>query len=111
MVSDRARLERVFDLSVSLALAFGVGLFLAIFVDLYTLSVAMVGQHPNHPWNTIKTVVFIGLLSSPTIFLAALWPIHLRQKRSGKRVFGWLPFVALASAVWMWFVYSALQGL
>lgn len=110
-MSDRQRLGRVLDLFVSLALAFGVVLLFAIFGDSLTPPAGTVGQHPNHPWNAIKAVAFIGLLSSPTIFLAVLWPIHLRQKRRGERVFGWLPFVALASAVWMWFVYSALLGL
>lgn len=111
MLSDSPRLGRVLDLSVSIVLAFGVVLLFAIFGDLLTPPAGTAGQNPNFPWNAIGAFAFIGVLSSPIIFSAVLWPIHLRRKRRGERVFGWLPFVPLASTVWMWFVYSALQGL
>nr|WP_317055061.1 hypothetical protein [Roseovarius sp. W115] len=59
----------------------------------------------------LEAALFIALLSSPTICCAIVWPVYLRQKRNGLPVFGWLPFLVLASSVWMYLVFESLGRL
>ena len=98
------------DVVATLALAASVVLLMVLFTDLFVPPPHTVGSHPRHLAVLAEAGAFLGLLSMPTICCAIAWPIHVRQKRRGERVFGWLRFVVLASAAWAWFVFAAVTN-
>ncbi|MEQ5872666.1 hypothetical protein J4E08_22665 [Sagittula sp. NFXS13] len=106
-----SRIGAILDVAISMALAASVVLVMLVFADLFTPPSGTVGTYPNYLTNLTKAALFQGLLFSPTISCAIAWPIHICQKRRGQRVFVWLRFVVLASAVWAWFVFTALSDL
>ena len=105
-----SRVGTFLDVAATVALAMSVGLLLVLFADLLTPAPDTTGSHPGSPSALAKAAIFPGLLSTPTIWCAIAWPIHVRQTLRGESVFGWLRFVVLASAVWMWFVFLAVTG-
>ncbi len=106
-----SRVGAILDVAATVALAASVVLLMVIFADLFTPPSGTVGAHPNFLKASTEAVFFLGLLFIPTIGCALAWPIHVRKKRRGQPVFAWLRFVVLASAVWAWFVFAALNGL
>ena len=107
-MTSQPRFGKILDIFVSLALTASILLLLAIVVDLFTPPDGTIGQNPG---SATKALTFIGILSIPTLAFAALWPIHLRQKRRGERVNGRVPFYTVASSAWICAVYLALQNL
>ena len=98
-------------MAVSVALAVSVGMLLLLFADLFSVASEAVGSDPDL-WSALASAaMFLGLLAMPTVWSVIVWPIHLRQKRRGEKVFGWLRFVVLASSLWMVLVYVAIQRL
>ena len=104
----KSRVQTFLDRFVTFALATSVVLLLTIFVGLFTPPPDTVGSDPNFPFNLVNAPLFIALLSMPTICCAIVWPIYIRQKKRDARVFSWLPFVVLASALWMSLVFWAV---
>lgn len=111
MPGIQSRVGTFLDVAATVTLAGSIVLILVLFADLLFALPDTVGSHPGYLSALAKAAMAFGLLSTPTICCAIAWPIHIRQKRRGERVFGWLRFVVLASAVWMWFVFVALTNL
>lgn len=111
MPSIQSRVGIYLDFAATIALAVSVVLLQVLLADLFIPLRVTVGPHPGYLSALANATLFLGLLSLPTICCAIAWPIHLRQKRRGERVFGWLRFVVLASAVWMWFVFEGVASL
>ena len=105
------RVETYLDILATISLAVGVAFTAVMFADLFKSRPDTIGTHPNYLQGPPKAAVFLGLLSAPTIFSAISWPIYLRQKYAGGRVFGGLPFVVIISALWSYAVYVAVTDL
>lgn len=110
MSGIQSRVGTFLDVAATVALTVSIVLLLILFADLLFPPPDTVGSHPGYISALAKAAIFLGLISTPTICCAIAWPIHVRQKRRGERVFGWLRFVVLASAVWMWFVFVGLTN-
>jgi hypothetical protein len=104
----KSRGQTFLDRVASFMLAISVVMLLMMSAGLLTPPPDTVGSHPNFPFNLSKATLFIALLSSPTICCAIVWPLYIRQKKRGERVFSWLPLVVLASALWMSLVFWAV---
>ena len=111
MPGIQSRVGTFLDVAATVALTVSIVLLLVLFADLLSPLPDTVGSDPNYLSALASAAMFIGLLSTPTICCAIAWPVHIRQKRRGERVFGWLRFVVMASAVWMWFVFVGLTNL
>ena len=111
MPGIKSRVGSFLDVAATVALAVSIVLMAVLFADLLSPPPDTVGSHPGYLSGLVRAAMFLGLLSTPTICCAIAWPIHVRQKQRGEGVFGWLRFVVLASAVWMWFVFVGLTNL
>ena len=111
MPGIQSRVETYLDVAATLALAVSVVLLLVLFADLLTPLLDDAWSHPGYLSRLANAALVLGLLSMPTICCTIVWPIHIRQKRRGAKVFGWLGVVVLASALWMLFVYDAVTSL
>lgn len=105
-----SRVGGILDVAASEGLAASVCLLVIISADVFTPPSDTVGTHPRYLTGLANAAMLLGLLFMPTICCAIAWPIHVRQKRRGQPVFGWLRFVVLASAAWTFFVFAALSG-
>jgi len=105
----QSRVGTFLDVAATVALTVSIVLLLVLFADLLS-PLNAVGSYPDYLSALARAAMFLGLISTPTICCAIAWPIHVRQKRRGERVFGWLRFVVLASAVWMWFVFVGITN-
>ena len=101
----------VLDVAATLALAVSVGLLVILFAGLLAPQPDTAVPDPHYLSALASTGLLLGLLTLPTLWSAIAWPLHLRQKRRGKPVFGWLRLVVLASAVWMGLVFEAIGRL
>ncbi len=111
MVVMHSRIGKYLDVVATVMLAVSVVLVVVSFVDLFTPPPDAIGVHPNRLKSLAEASIFLGILSMPNIICAIAWPIHMRQQRRGGRVFGWLRFVVIASAIWMYFVFISLSGI
>ena len=106
----RSRTQTGLDRLATFAWALSIGLLVMVCVDLWIAPAYTVGSHPGFPFNHIRAMGFIAVMSMPTLCCVVVWPVHMRQKKQGKRVFSLLPFVVMASALWMWIVFWAVTG-
>lgn len=111
MLGIQSRVARYLDIAATVALAVSIVLLLVLFADLLSPPPETVGSHPGSLSALLRAAMLLGLLSAPSICCAIAWPIHVRQKRRGEKVFGWLRFVVLGSAVWMLFVFVGVTSL
>ena len=95
------------DVAATVALAVSIVLLLILFADVLTPSPSLAG----YPSGFVGALQTLGLFSIPTICCTIAWPIHIRRKRRGAKVPGWLRFVVLASAAWAWIVYVGVTNL
>lgn len=95
------------DVAATVALAVSIVLLLILFADVLTPLPGMTG----YPLGLVGALQILGLFSTPAICCTIVWPIHIRQKRQGAKVSGWLRFVVLASAAWTWSVYVGVSNL
>ena len=109
MSSIRSGIETLPDLVTTAALAVSVVLLLVLFADLLDLPPDTEGLWPHA--TLAKAAVFAGLLSMPVMCCMIAWPIHLRQRRRGERVFVWLRCGVLASSAWMGPVFHGISNL
>jgi len=105
------RAGAVLDIAATVALVCSIGAFGLLAADVLRPPPGTIGAHPGGFLALVRPMIFLGLLSFPTICCAIDWPIHLRQKRRGLRVFGWLRVVVLAASLWMWWVLAAVNAL
>ncbi|MCL4069440.1 hypothetical protein M3484_23055 [Pseudomonas sp. GX19020] len=97
------------DVAATLALAASIALLVVLFADLLK---PPLGTTEPAPLSTLgKAAMFLMLLATPTISCFVLWPVHLNNRRRGKKVAGWLRYVVLASAGWMWLLFAGINTL
>lgn len=106
-----SRARRCLDAATTVVLVGSVALLLLLYADLLASPTDAVRSHPGYLSALANAMLFLALLSMPTLCCAIAWPIHLRQKRRGEKVFGWLRYAVLASSVWMWLVYKGITSL
>ena len=111
MPDIQSRVGTYLYVAATVALAVSIVLLLALLADFLTPLPYAVGSHPDYLSALAKAVLFLGVLSAPTICCTIAWPIHLLKKRRGEKVFGWPRFMVLASAVWMWLVFQGIANL
>ena len=99
------------DLLATVALAASAVFLLVTFIDVFAPPGSAIGTHSNNLHRLGEAAIFLCLLYAPTIFSVVSWPIYLRQKKAGERVFGWLPFVVIVSALWSYLVSVGVRGL
>ena len=105
-----SRVRYYLDVVATVSLCISVVVVVVMFADMILPPGGTTGTHPNNLERSVKATILLGLLCAPAIFCAILWPNYLRQKRLGAETFGWLRFVVLASALWTYFVYEAINN-
>lgn len=99
------------DRTATAALVLSGGLLLVLLAQLLHEALGPAASDPHNLSRLGEAIAFVALFSAPTLGAAIAWPMHLRNKRKGLRVFGWLRFAVLASALWMGLIFAALSGL
>lgn len=105
------RVEKCLDILATVGLTASVAVAAVLFADLFKPFPGTIGTHPNNLQSLVQAAAFLGLLCAPTILSAISWPVYLRQKHIGRKVFGWCPFAVLISVLWSFVVFVALTGL